>query len=119
MIALQIARILANLILFFDNADEETLDLDAGVQAMEVLSHDLEQLDKAFLRELVDAFATIAPEYGPETEPDVRRIPYDFYLEELLAADDPVRLAELEAIRDAEPPMQIDDLTGRVVRPSS
>jgi hypothetical protein len=31
----------------------------------------------------------------------VRNIAYSFYLEETLAADDPVRLAELEAIRDA------------------
>jgi hypothetical protein len=31
----------------------------------------------------------------------VRDIPYSFYLEEELAADDPVRLAELEALRDA------------------
>jgi hypothetical protein len=31
----------------------------------------------------------------------VRDIPYSYYLEEELAADDPVRLAELDSIREA------------------
>ena len=31
----------------------------------------------------------------------VRDIAHNFYLEEALAADDPVRLAQLEALRDA------------------
>ena len=48
----------------------------------------------------------------------MRRIPYDFQLEEFLAEDDPVRLAELEAIRDAEPPMDLDNLPTWPMKPS-
>jgi hypothetical protein len=101
MIATQIARIIANFILFLDLTDDETLDPDAAVEMMEGIAGDLQSLDKGFLRELVDAFAVIAPEYGGESQKLVRDIPYGFYLEEALAADDPVRLAELEALRDA------------------
>ena len=74
---------------------------DNAVEMEEFLAYRLDMLDKDFLRQLVDAFAVIAPEYGDEAQELVRDIPYGFYLEETLAADDPVRLAELEAIRDA------------------
>lgn len=101
MIALQIARIIAHFSLFLDLTDDETLDPDEAVEMMELLGADLKALDKGFLRELVDAFAIIAPEYKGEAQQLVRDIPYSFYLEEELAAGDPVRLAELEAIREA------------------
>jgi hypothetical protein len=101
MIATQIARIIADFILFLDINEEETIDADGAVEMMEWLGSRLDDLDKGFLRELVDAFAVIAPEYGGESQKLVRDIPYGFYLEEALAADDPVRLAELEALRDA------------------
>jgi len=101
MIVLQVARIIANFTLFLEMTDDENLDPDAAVEMMENMAGDLENLDKAFLRELVDAFAVIAPEYSGEEQKLVRDIPYGFYLEEHLAADDPVRLAELEAVRDA------------------
>ncbi|WP_374943054.1 hypothetical protein [Sphingomonas sp.] len=68
---------------------------------MEALGADLEALEKGFLRELVDAFAAIAAEYSGEAQEVVRNIAHSFYLEEALAADDPVGLAELEALRDA------------------
>jgi hypothetical protein len=101
MIVLQIARIIADFSLFLDQTDDDQLDPDLAVQMMEWLGSRLEQLDKDFLRQLVDAFAVIAPEYSGEAQKLVRDIPYSFYLEEQLAADDPVRLAELEAIREA------------------
>jgi hypothetical protein len=101
MIVLQVARIIANFTLFLEMTDDENLDPDAAVEMMVNMAGDLENLDKAFLRELVDAFAVIAPEYSGEEQKLVRDIPYGFYLEEHLAADDPVRLAELEAVRDA------------------
>jgi hypothetical protein len=44
----------------------------------------------------------IAPEYNGESQKLVRRMARDFYLEEAIAADDPVRLAELDALREAE-----------------
>ena len=100
MIATQIARIIADFVLFLDLDEDQSIDADDAVEMMEWLGTRLDALDKDFLRELVDAFPVIAAEYGKSQE-SVRDIPYGFYLEEQLAADDPVRLAELEAIRDA------------------
>ena len=102
MIATQIAKIIANFILFLDTTDDEILDPDVAVQMMEGLAGDLQTLDKEFLRSLIDAFPVIASEYSDEAQQLVRNISRDFYLEEALAADDPVRLAELAAQRDAE-----------------
>lgn len=101
MITEQIARIIADMILFLDQTDDEILDPDAAVEMMEWLGGRLDALDKGFLRELVDAFAVIAPEYSGESQELVRDIPYGFYLEETLAEGDPVRLAELDALREA------------------
>lgn len=99
---LQIARIVANISVFFDLTDEDLLDPDTSVKMMEALGADLEALDPAFLRKLIDAFAVIAPDYVGDAQAAVRGLAHGFYLEEALAADDPVRLAELEAKRDAE-----------------
>jgi len=101
MIAIQVARIIAHFSLFLDLTDDDTLDPDEAVQMMEMLGADLQALDKAFLREVIDAFAIIAPEFSGVAEHLVRDIPYHYYLEEQLAADDPKRLGELEAIREA------------------
>jgi hypothetical protein len=101
MIAMQVASLIAEYVVFLSLTDEEELNLDTAVKMMESLADHLEEMDKGFLRELVDAFAIIAAEYSGEAQEVVRDIPYSFYLEEALAADDPVRLAELEALRDA------------------
>ncbi|MFW2851055.1 hypothetical protein ACM61V_03885 [Sphingomonas sp. TX0543] len=98
---MQIASIIAEYVVFLELTDEEELNLDTAVKMMEALGSHLEELDKEFLRELVDAFPVIAEEYSGEAQEVVRNIAYSFYLEEALAADDPVRLAELEALRDA------------------
>ena len=101
MIAVQVARIVARFVVFADLTDGELLDADVAVEMMEALGSDLEALEKGFLRELVDAFAVIAEEYSGEAQRVVRDIAHSFYLEEAIAADDPVRLAQLEALRDA------------------
>ena len=101
MIVEQIAKIVADFFLFLNMTDEELLDIDLSVLMMEDLAARLQDLDKAFLRQLVDAFPVIASEYNGEAHKLVLDIPYSFYLEETLAAGDPVRLAELEALRDA------------------
>lgn len=101
MIFSQIAHIIADYVVFLELTDEEELNPDSAVKMMEALADQLENLDKKFLRELVDAFAVIAAEYSGEAQEVVRNIAHSFYLEEALAADDPVRLAELEALRDA------------------
>ncbi len=100
MIATQVARIVADFTVFLNSTSEEFLNLDDSVQMMELLQTRVEEFDKPFLRELVDAFAVIAPEYPELVQHIVRDVPYDLELEETLAEDDPVRLAELEAIRD-------------------
>jgi hypothetical protein len=86
---------------FLELTDEQELNLDTAVEASEILGAQLEALDKGSLRELVDAFAVIAAEYSGDAQEVVRNIAYGFHLEEALAADDPVRPAELEARRDA------------------
>ncbi|RMB34596.1 hypothetical protein C8J47_2322 [Sphingomonas sp. PP-F2F-G114-C0414] len=101
MIAIPVARIIARFVVFADLTGEDLLDPDVSVEMMEVLGAQLEALEKGFLRELVDAFTVIAAEYSGEAQEVVRNIAHSFYLEEALAADDPVRLAELEALRDA------------------
>lgn len=101
MITMQIAHIIADYVVFLETTDEDALDPDTAVQMMEALADQLENLDKGFLRELVDAFAVIAAESSGEEQRVIRDIAHGFYLEEALAADDPVRLAELEALRDA------------------
>lgn len=101
MIAMQVASLIAEYVVFLSLTDEEELNLDTAVKMTEALSGHLEEMDKGFLRELLDAFPVIAEEYSGEAQEVVRNIAYSFYLEEALAADDPVRLAELEALRDA------------------
>ena len=101
MIVKQVAHIIADYVVFLDLSGDDVLDPDVAVKMMEALAGDLEALDKGFLRELVDAFAVIASEYSGEAQEVVRDIAHSFYLEEALAADDPVRLAELDALRDA------------------
>jgi len=101
MIATQVARIIANFVVFFELTDESLINLDDAVEMMEGLAGGLQAMDKKFLRELVDAFPVIAEDYSGEAQEVVRGIAYSFYLEEELAADDPLKLAELEALRDA------------------
>lgn len=101
MIVTQIARIIADFMIFLELTDDETLDPDEAVEMMELLGSRLDVLDKDFLRQLIDAFPAISLEYSGKSQEVVRNIAHSFYLEEALAADDPVRLAELEALRDA------------------
>lgn len=101
MIAMQVAGIIAEYVVFLTLADEDELNLDTAVKMTESLADHLEEMDKGFLRELVDAFPIISASYSDEAREVVRDIPYAFYLEEAIAADDPVRLAELEALREA------------------
>lgn len=100
-IAKQVASIIAWFICFLETADEDSVNPDDAAKMLEYLGAELDELDKGFLRHLVDAFPVIAEQYEGEARELVRDIPYGFYLEETLAANDPVRLAELEAIRDA------------------
>ena len=101
MIAVQVARIIARFVVLLNLTDDDVLDPDVAVETMEWLAGDLETLEKGFLRDLIGAFDVIALEYSGEAQILVRDIAHSFYLEEALAVDDPVRLAELEALRDA------------------
>lgn len=101
MIAIQFARLIANFEIFLQLSDDDELDPDDAVKCTEFLDASIHSLDHRFLREFADAFAVIANEYDGEEHDLVRDIPYYSSLEEELAADDPVRLAELEALREA------------------
>lgn len=101
MIAINVARIIAHFMVFLNFADEDLLDIDASVHTMQDLAENLEAFDDVFLRELIDAFPVIALEFSGEAQILVRDIAHCFYLEEALAADDPVKLAELEVLREA------------------
>ncbi len=101
MIAMQVASLIAEYYVFLTLTDEEELNLDTAVKMTESLADHLEEMDKGFLRELVNTFPIIAEGYSGEAQEVVRNIARSLYLEEALAADDPVKLAELEALRDA------------------
>lgn len=101
MIATQVAEIIAEYVVFLELTGDEELNPDTAVKMMESLAGHLQEMDKGFLRELVDAFPIIANEYSGEAQEVVRNISYGYYLEESLAGDDPVKLAALEALRDA------------------
>ena len=101
MIAKQVAGIIAEYVVFLELTGEEELNPDTAVKMMEALAGHLAELDKGFLRELIDAFAIISAGYSGEAQEVVRGIADGYYLEEALAADDPIKLAELEAARDA------------------
>lgn len=102
MIAMQVARIIADFVLFLDLTDDDVLDPDASVEMAEWLGARLKGFDMSFLRELADAFGVVAAEYNGEAQNIVRDIPYSFYLEDELAGDDPVKLAEIDAVRNAK-----------------
>ncbi|MBB5710432.1 hypothetical protein [Sphingomonas xinjiangensis] len=88
MIAIQIAHIIADFMVFLELTDDEILDSDNAVEMLEQLGNDLQALDKGFLRELVNVFAVIAEEYSGGAQEVVRNIAHSFYLEEVLASDD-------------------------------
>ena len=102
MIALQVARIFASMLNFLEGNNDEPIDADDAVQMIEWMVHLMQELDKDFLRELIDAFPIVALEFPEERQESVRNISRDCFLEEALFADDPEALAALEARRDAE-----------------
>lgn len=64
MIAMQVAEIIAEYAVSLELTDEEELNLDTAVKMMEALAGHLQEMDKGFLRELVDAFPIIAEKYS-------------------------------------------------------
>ena len=68
MIAMQVADIIAEYVVFLTLTDEDELNLDTAVKMTESLADHLEEMDKGFLRELVDAFPVIAEEYSGEAK---------------------------------------------------
>ena len=90
MITNQIARMIAHYVLVMNIGDDEVIDQDAAVEAMEMLASDLAALDKEFLRELIESFAVIASEYKGASGDLVRNIPEHLGLEDELVDDDAV-----------------------------
>ncbi|MET0377260.1 MAG: hypothetical protein ABW128_23750 [Rhizorhabdus sp.] len=88
LIALQIARLVANLLLFIEGSDEDAIENDTAVHIIEQISADLESLDKSFLRKLITAFENISPEYDDGDDKFVRDIPVDLSLDPSPLDDD-------------------------------
>jgi len=88
LIALQIARLVANLLLFIEGSDEDAIENDTAVHIIEQISADLESLDKSFLRKLITAFENISPEYDDGDDKFVRDIPVDLSLDPSSLDDD-------------------------------
>ena len=68
MIAMQVAEIIAEYAVFLELTDDEELNPDTAVKTMEALASYLQEMDKGFLRELVNAFPIIAEEYSGEAQ---------------------------------------------------
>ena len=88
LIALQVARLVANLLLFIEGSDEDAIENDTAVHIIEQISADLESLDKSFLRKLITAFENISPEYDDGDDKFVRDIPVDLSLDPSPLDDD-------------------------------
>jgi hypothetical protein len=84
----QMARAIANLVIFLEYASPDILDEDAAIQAMEQLGGDLKLLDADALRTLSASFRSIAQNYEGEIRAFVADIPNAFGLEDLPENDD-------------------------------
>jgi hypothetical protein len=74
-----IARLVANMLLAIDMADEETMHPDDACHILEQAAFDFSQIDTKSLDQLTEAFAEIAAEYPEEQKEFVRNIPANFY----------------------------------------
>jgi len=81
MTAMQVADIISDVVIFLELAEQESLDRQAAVQMMKQLEGDLRALDKAFLGELIEAFAVIAAENSGKVQDVIREIPHTYHLE--------------------------------------
>jgi hypothetical protein len=88
VIALQVARLVANLFLFIEGSDEDAIENDTAVHVIEQISADLESLDRSFLRKVIAAFENISPEYDDGDDKFVRDIPVDLSLDPSSLDDD-------------------------------
>lgn len=104
MIMNQVARIVVEYSSFLNFGNDEELDLDRAMKELEWLSYQLEHSNKEFLSQLLAALAEIVPEYEGEQQQMVRDMANDLDWAEAAAADDPVRLAEIEKLREEEDP---------------
>ena len=78
MIAMQVAEIIAEYAVFLELTADEELNPDTAVKMMEALAGHLQEMDKGFLRALVDAFPIIADEYSGVAQEVVRNISYGY-----------------------------------------
>lgn len=78
-----LARVVVDMCIFFDSADDETVDPDAAVRQLEILADGLKGLsveDQGLLSEAIRGLATEEAHYASS----IRRIPEDLGLEESL-----------------------------------
>jgi len=76
-----IARAVANIAIFLEFSNDEILDADAAVGAMEQLAADLQSLDGHAQQQLSTAISSIASEYGAEEKEFLVGLPENLGLE--------------------------------------
>ena len=78
----QIARAIANVVIFLEYSPADILDEDCSIEALEQLAGDLNALDETSRRALSTSFRSIAVDYQGEFRTFVEELPYAMGLEE-------------------------------------
>jgi hypothetical protein len=79
----EIARAIANIVIFMEYSSPDILDEDASIQAMEQLAGDLKTLDANSRSALSASFRAIASTYDGEFRTFVEELPDALGIEEL------------------------------------
>ena len=81
MVDQTLARAIANVAIFLEFANEDLINEDASVEAMEQLAADLQSLDGPARASLSRAFREIAASYDGESADFVAELPESFGIE--------------------------------------
>lgn len=85
----QMARAIANLVMFLEFSPQDILDEDASMQALEQLAGDLKALDETSQHALSESFRSIASNYEGEDRTFVEQLPEAFGLHGAVGEDQP------------------------------
>ncbi|AQR75835.1 hypothetical protein BXU08_10970 [Sphingomonas sp. LM7] len=85
----QMARAIANLVMFLEFSPQDILDEDAAMQALEQLAGDLNALDESSQHALSASFRSIASNYEGEDRTFVEQLPEALGLHGTVGEDQP------------------------------
>ncbi len=107
------ADLLVTIMQVLEFAGEDKIDGDFAVDSMEHILFQISKMDKESLQELVDALQVVAPSWGAGKtgETYVRQFAEGYGILDMLWEDEPEKLAELEAQREARGDEDEDDET--------